>query len=77
MQFWKDSGADMDVHNYEYSWQSEHSQPAVAAAGDHVANFSPGIQVRVVDFHRVHRHWGREVPAGGPAPDGVQQPIDR
>lgn len=30
---------------------SEHSQPAVTAAGDHVANLRPGVQVRVVDLH--------------------------
>lgn len=35
---------------------SEHRQPTVAAAGDHVANQRPRVQVRVVDLHRVHRH---------------------
>lgn len=54
----------------------EDCQPAITAAGDHVANFSPGVQVRVIDLHRVHRHRGREVSAGGPTPDGIQQPID-
>lgn len=55
---------------------SQHSQPAVTAAGDHVADFGPGVQVWVIDFHRVNGHRGREVSAGSSTTDSIQQPID-
>lgn len=53
----------------------QHCQTTIATAGDHVAHFIPGVQVRVIDLHRVHSNWGREVSARCPAPDRIQQPV--
>ncbi len=45
---------------------SEHSYTSITAAGDHVTDLRPRVQVGVIDFHRVYsdRRW--EVPARGP-----------
>lgn len=58
-----------------HSRLSEHSQPAVAAAGDHVADLGPGVQVRVVDLHGIHRYGCGEVSGGCSSSNRIQQPV--
>lgn len=56
---------------------SKHRQTSITAAGDHVADLSPRVQVRVIDFHRVDCDRGRKVSAGSPASDCIKQPVNR
>lgn len=68
---------------FEYSIEqtnvntSEYGHASITAACDHVSNFSPCVQMWVVNLHRVHSDWSGEIPPRVPASDGVQQPVNR